>query len=118
METTTALILTAYIVPVNLIDNILRPIIFARGLKTPMLVIIVGVIGGTLSNGADSSAESCAAGSWRQADDCPNEVAGSPCSIDCASAAFTAQSPWSCGNSSDDSMSPNVSPLAGVGAED
>jgi predicted PurR-regulated permease PerM len=28
-----------------------RPIIFARGLKTPMLVIIVGVIGGTLSNG-------------------------------------------------------------------
>jgi predicted PurR-regulated permease PerM len=27
------------------------PIIFARGLKTPMLVIIVGVVGGTLSNG-------------------------------------------------------------------
>jgi predicted PurR-regulated permease PerM len=51
METSTALIFTAYIVPVNLIDNILRPIIFARGLKTPMLVIIVGVIGGTLSNG-------------------------------------------------------------------
>ena len=34
----------------NLIDNVLRPIIFTRGLKTPMLVIIVGVIGGTLSN--------------------------------------------------------------------
>jgi len=51
METLTALIFTAYMVPVNLIDNILRPIIFARGLKTPMLVIIVGVIGGTLSNG-------------------------------------------------------------------
>jgi predicted PurR-regulated permease PerM len=50
-ETWTALILTAYIVPVNLMDNILRPIIFARGLKTPMLVILVGVIGGTLSNG-------------------------------------------------------------------
>ena len=50
METWTALIFTAYMVPVNLIDNILRPIIFARGLKTPMLVIIVGVIGGTLSN--------------------------------------------------------------------
>ncbi len=50
-ETSTALIFTAYIVPVNLIDNILRPIIFTRGLKTPMLVIIVGVIGGTLSNG-------------------------------------------------------------------
>ena len=51
METSTALLFTAYIVPVNLIDNVLRPIIFTRGLKTPMLVIIVGVIGGTLSNG-------------------------------------------------------------------
>ena len=50
-ETSTALIFTAYMVPVNLIDNVLRPIIFSRGLKTPMLVIIVGVIGGTLSNG-------------------------------------------------------------------
>jgi predicted PurR-regulated permease PerM len=51
METWAALIFTAYMVPVNLIDNVLRPIIFSRGLKTPMLVIIVGVIGGTLSNG-------------------------------------------------------------------
>jgi predicted PurR-regulated permease PerM len=51
METWPALIFTSYIVPVILIDNVLRPIIFARGLKTPMLVIIVGVIGGTLSNG-------------------------------------------------------------------
>jgi predicted PurR-regulated permease PerM len=51
METSTAVIFTAYMVPVNLIDNILRPIIFSRGLKTPMLVIIIGVIGGTLSNG-------------------------------------------------------------------
>lgn len=51
METSAALIFTAYIVPVNLIDNVLRPIIFSRGLKTPMLVIVFGVIGGTLSNG-------------------------------------------------------------------
>jgi predicted PurR-regulated permease PerM len=51
METTTALIFTAYMVPVNLIDNILRPIIMSRGLTTPMLVIIIGAIGGTLSNG-------------------------------------------------------------------
>jgi predicted PurR-regulated permease PerM len=51
MPASTALIFTAYMLPVNLIDNILRPIIFTRGLKTPMLVIIVGVIGGTLSNG-------------------------------------------------------------------
>jgi len=51
METTTALIFTAYMVPVNLVDNILKPIIMARGLTTPMLVIVIGVIGGTLSNG-------------------------------------------------------------------
>jgi predicted PurR-regulated permease PerM len=51
METTTALIFTAYIVPVNLIDNILRPLLMSRGLSTPMLVIVIGAIGGTLSNG-------------------------------------------------------------------
>src|SRR5260370_34234131 len=51
METSTALIFTAYMVPVNFVDNILKPIIITRGLKTPMWVIIVGVIGGQLSNG-------------------------------------------------------------------
>ena len=51
METTTALIFTAYMVPVNLMDNILRPILMTRGLTTPMLVIVIGAIGGTLSNG-------------------------------------------------------------------
>jgi predicted PurR-regulated permease PerM len=34
-----------------MVDNILRPILMSRGLPTPMLVIIVGAIGGTLSNG-------------------------------------------------------------------
>ena len=51
METTTALLFTAYMVPVNLVDNILRPILMSRGLRTPMLVIFVGAIGGTLSTG-------------------------------------------------------------------
>ncbi len=51
METTSALLFTAYMVPVNLIDNFLRPIIMGRGLKTPMLVILIGVIGGTLAYG-------------------------------------------------------------------
>jgi predicted PurR-regulated permease PerM len=51
METTTALLFTAYMVPVNLLDNILRPIVMGRGLKTPALVILVGVIGGTLAYG-------------------------------------------------------------------
>jgi predicted PurR-regulated permease PerM len=38
-------------VPVGLIDNILRPFVMGRGLKTPMLVILVGVIGGTIAYG-------------------------------------------------------------------
>ncbi|MCA8929431.1 MAG: AI-2E family transporter [Alphaproteobacteria bacterium] len=44
-------LLTAYLVPVALIDNVLRPIVMAKGLPVPMLVILVGVIGGTLSYG-------------------------------------------------------------------
>ena len=51
METASALLFTAYMIPVNLMDNILRPIVMGRGLKTPMLVILVGVIGGTLAYG-------------------------------------------------------------------
>jgi predicted PurR-regulated permease PerM len=51
METTPALLFTAYMIPVNLLDNFLRPIVMGRGLKTPMLVILIGVIGGTLAYG-------------------------------------------------------------------
>jgi predicted PurR-regulated permease PerM len=51
METTTALLFTAYMIPVNLLDNILRPLFMGRGLNTPILVILVGVIGGTISYG-------------------------------------------------------------------
>jgi predicted PurR-regulated permease PerM len=51
METSAALLFTAYMMPVNLIDNILRPIVLGRGLKTPMLVILIGVVGGTLAHG-------------------------------------------------------------------
>ena len=51
METTSALLFTIYMIPVNLLDNILRPIVMGRGLKTPMLVILIGVIGGTLAYG-------------------------------------------------------------------
>jgi predicted PurR-regulated permease PerM len=51
METTSAVLFTAYMVPVNLIDNFLRPIIMGRGLRTPILVILIGVIGGTLAYG-------------------------------------------------------------------
>jgi predicted PurR-regulated permease PerM len=51
MGTTSAILLTAYIVPVTLVDNVLRPLVMGRGLKTPLLVILVGVIGGTLGYG-------------------------------------------------------------------
>jgi predicted PurR-regulated permease PerM len=51
METGHALIFTAYMIPVGIIDNVLKPILMARGLTTPMPVIIVGVIGGTIAYG-------------------------------------------------------------------
>jgi predicted PurR-regulated permease PerM len=51
MEPTAALLFTAYMLPVNLLDNILKPLVMGRGLKTPMLVILIGVLGGTLAYG-------------------------------------------------------------------
>lgn len=46
-----AALFTAIIVPVMLVDNILKPILISRGLSTPMPVILVGVIGGTITHG-------------------------------------------------------------------
>jgi predicted PurR-regulated permease PerM len=51
MSTQAALWFTVYMVPVSFLDNILRPIILAHGLKTPMPVILMGVIGGLLVHG-------------------------------------------------------------------
>jgi predicted PurR-regulated permease PerM len=51
MDTAKALVFTAYLLPVNLLDNVLRPIVLAHGLTTPMPVILVGIIGGTLAHG-------------------------------------------------------------------
>ena len=51
MDAPTALLFTAYMVPVGLLDNVLRPVLMGHGLKTPMLVILLGVIGGTLAYG-------------------------------------------------------------------
>jgi predicted PurR-regulated permease PerM len=50
-DTTSALLFSLYMVPVGLLDNLLRPFVMAHGLKTPMLVILVGVIGGILAHG-------------------------------------------------------------------
>jgi predicted PurR-regulated permease PerM len=51
METANALMFTAYMVPVGLVDNVLRPLVMGRGLTTPMPVILIGVVGGTLAYG-------------------------------------------------------------------
>jgi predicted PurR-regulated permease PerM len=48
---TYAVLFILYMVPVALLDNILRPFVMARGLTTPMPVILIGVIGGTLAHG-------------------------------------------------------------------
>jgi predicted PurR-regulated permease PerM len=51
LEVTQATIFTAYMLLVGLMDNILRPLLMAKGLATPMPVIIVGVIGGAIAYG-------------------------------------------------------------------
>ena len=50
MDTAMAVLFTLYMVPVNLLDNMLRPLV-AKGLSTPMPVILIGVLGGTLVHG-------------------------------------------------------------------
>lgn len=51
MSTGMALALTLLLVPIAVIDNVMKPILVSRGLSTPMLVILTGVIGGTISYG-------------------------------------------------------------------
>ena len=51
METKSALIFSIYMILVGLSDNIFRPLVMARGLTTPMPVILIGVIGGTIAFG-------------------------------------------------------------------
>ena len=51
MNTLVALLLTIWMIPATLIDNFLKPILMARGLPVPMLVIFIGVFGGTLAHG-------------------------------------------------------------------
>ena len=51
MGTVGAAVYTVYMIPMLLFDNFLKPIVMSRGLSTPMLVIFIGVIGGTLLHG-------------------------------------------------------------------
>jgi predicted PurR-regulated permease PerM len=51
-ETTTpAIIFAIWSVVAGLSDNILKPIMLGRGLEVPMPVILIGVIGGMISDG-------------------------------------------------------------------
>lgn len=50
-DTFTAVAFLIWSIPISLIDNILKPILLGRGVKTPMAVIFVGAIGGLLSSG-------------------------------------------------------------------
>jgi predicted PurR-regulated permease PerM len=48
---TSAALFTAWMIPVTLLDNILKPILMGRGVDAPMLVVFVGAIGGLASSG-------------------------------------------------------------------
>lgn len=50
-DTLTTFLLALWLLPISLLDNLLKPLLIARGLATPMAVIFAGVIGGTLTHG-------------------------------------------------------------------
>jgi predicted PurR-regulated permease PerM len=51
MDTAPALVFSIYMACVSALDNILKPLVMRRGLKTPMIVILIGLLGGTISYG-------------------------------------------------------------------
>ncbi|WP_191964812.1 AI-2E family transporter [Synechococcus sp. RSCCF101] len=51
LGTLTALLLTLWLIPAGLIDNVLKPIWMAKGLPVPLVVVLLGVLGGTLTYG-------------------------------------------------------------------
>jgi predicted PurR-regulated permease PerM len=46
-----ALLFTIWMFSATLVDNILKPILMGQGLPVPIIVILIGVIGGTLAHG-------------------------------------------------------------------
>ena len=50
-ETTPAIIFAIYLSLVALSDNILKPMLLAKGLETPMIIILMGAIGGMMFQG-------------------------------------------------------------------
>ena len=51
LSTPMAIVFTIVCVLVALVDNVLKPILFGRGVQVPMIVIFLGAIGGMLSMG-------------------------------------------------------------------
>jgi predicted PurR-regulated permease PerM len=51
LDTLPAILFTVYMLPVGVMDNVLRPMIVAKGLPVPIAVMFVGVIGGALVGG-------------------------------------------------------------------
>ena len=50
-DTTPAIIFTIYAIFVALSDNFLKPMLLGKGLETPMLVILIGALGGMMLQG-------------------------------------------------------------------
>jgi predicted PurR-regulated permease PerM len=50
-DTTTAVLLTIWIVFSSLIDNVIKPIVMGKGAPAPMLIVFMGTIGGFIANG-------------------------------------------------------------------
>jgi predicted PurR-regulated permease PerM len=50
-NTTTAILLTIWMIPVGLLDNILKPIMMGKGAPVPMLIIFLGSLGGFIYSG-------------------------------------------------------------------
>jgi predicted PurR-regulated permease PerM len=50
-HTTTAILLTIYMIPVGLLDNILKPLMMGKGAPVPMLIIFLGSLGGFIYSG-------------------------------------------------------------------
>jgi predicted PurR-regulated permease PerM len=50
-NTTTAILLTIWMIPVGILDNVLKPIMMGKGAPVPMLIIFLGSLGGFMYSG-------------------------------------------------------------------
>jgi predicted PurR-regulated permease PerM len=51
IDTVAATVMTVTLIVLTVMDNVLKPILMAQGLSTPMIVIFLGVLGGTIAYG-------------------------------------------------------------------